>query len=553
MSDSSSSPLSTPSPSSTTSTLDTSPLSTSTDFRSSYISSLYTHPRPTETTGVSLGCLVNASVTVVPNKDDPQHPPNYIYLFGGFDQYTDEVYNDLYRLNVAEMKWEDVIYVKGKRPSKRNDHSASLWNGNKLVIFGGMDDEDEYCNDVVILDLETMTWERPEVRGYIPQGRAKHSATIYNDKLYIVGGHSADGIIVSEDVNCLDLETWTWEPPFAFEPRHSHYSFIFNNKLCLYGGYTEDLDREKSLTMMDLDTKTVSKIDITSASAPGTAGQHFAQLCGDRLVVVVTECVKHGLLQVSTGAWALDMNTFEWRQYLGDEQIIQGNWHYFAMGENNQCLFLFGNGDKDEEHYLSCVLSVDLQEYGLVHIQPPTIGMDLGQLFNELAVSDFTLRSLEKDAPPIYCHKIILLARWAHFAKMLNSGMIESFSNTFTIPEPYSTVRAFIYYLYTDTLEDYLPVDTIADLMALGNLYLLPRLVSLCSSRIHQKIDVEHVARIYHRATMAGENGLKKRALRFMDMNFGRVSKTEGFRTLPKEVLFDFYDSLPERAKISVE
>ncbi|CAG8590646.1 17244_t:CDS:1 [Funneliformis caledonium] len=556
MSDTASSPLDTSSPSSSSSTLATTPNFLHADLRrSSYFSTACNNPYPTKATGVSLSCLVNASVTVVPNYNDNK-PPNYVYVFGGFNLYTDEVYNDLYRLNVSEMKWEDVIYLKGVRPSKRTNHSASLWNQDKIIIFGGTDEQDQNCNDIVILDLKTMTWERPEVNGYIPLGRAKHSANIHNDKLYIVGGYyisEEEENSVSSDVNCLNLQTWTWEDPITLIPRHSHVSFIYQNRLHVYGGYNEEMDREKSLVILDLQTQQVSKIEITSDSGPEMNGQHFAQLYWNRLVVVVTQSLKVEAQEGSIGVWALDLNSFQWHQFEDGDRFVQGNWHYFAMAENCPRFFLFGIDEKESDEYFSNVLSVDLQEYGISRIPPPTIGWDFAQLLNDVNTSDFTIKSNEEDSPVIHVHRIILLARWPHFGNMINSGMTESFNSTLTIPEPYDIVQAFISYLYTDIIEGQLLIDTVADLMVLGNMYLIPRLTSLCCARLQENISIENVAKIYQSASVAGAHPLKKRSMRFINTNFGPVSKTQGFRTLPKEILFDFLDSLPEKAKISVE
>lgn len=558
MSDSASSPFDTSSPSSSSSTLATTPNLTHDLRRSSYFSTACNNPYPTKATGVSLSCscLVNASVTVVPNYDDDKQPPNYVYVFGGFNLYTDEVYNDLYRLNVSEMKWEDVIYLKGSRPSKRTNHSASLWNQDKIIIFGGTDEQDQNCNDVVILDLKTMTWERPEVDGHVPLGRARHSASIYNDKLYIVGGYYTNSEeernSVSPDVNCLNLQTWTWEEPITLIPRHSHDSFIYQNRLYVYGGYNEEMDREKSLVILDLQTQQVSKIEITSDSGPEMNGQHFAQIYWNRLVVVVTQSLKVEAQEGSIGVWALDLDSFQWHQIEDGDRFVQGNWHYFAMAENCPRFFLFGIDEKESDEYFSNVLSIDLQEYGMSRIPPPTIGLDFAQLLNDSTTSDFTIKSNE-DGPVIHVHRIILLARWPHFGNMINSGMTESFNSTLTIPEPYAIVQAFVYYLYTDIIERQLPIYTVADLMVLGNMYLIPRLTSLCCALLQENISIGNVAKIYHCASVAGAHALKKRSMRYINTNFGPVSKTQGFRSLPKEILFDFLDSLPEKAKISVE
>lgn len=57
-------------------------------------------PRVTRTLGQKPACLVNASVTYCGN--------NQIYAFGGFDQYTDEVYNHVLRLDLVSHQWSLV-------------------------------------------------------------------------------------------------------------------------------------------------------------------------------------------------------------------------------------------------------------------------------------------------------------------------------------------------------------------------------------------------------------------------------------------------------------
>lgn len=76
-------------------------------------------PRITRTLGQRPACLVNASVTYCGN--------NQIYAFGGFDQYTDEVYNHVLRLDLTSHQWSlvdnygDIPGVRmGKKPGEAN-------------------------------------------------------------------------------------------------------------------------------------------------------------------------------------------------------------------------------------------------------------------------------------------------------------------------------------------------------------------------------------------------------------------------------------------------
>ncbi|KAI1316384.1 hypothetical protein EDD11_010026 [Mortierella claussenii] len=531
-----------------------------------------------------------------------------LYVFGGFHQYTDAVNNDLYRLDVETMLWEKLIYTKGEPPSKRNDHSASLWGDDRIVIFGGSDERNQYCSDVHILHVRTLTWETPEVSGPIPVGRVKHAATIMDDKLYVSGGClEQEG--VSQELLCLNLLTWEWEEPIDFVPRYTHTLFVYRDKLFAYGGYNEEMDRTGVIAYMDLTTNQVTKVNVSNEIAPNVAAQQFSQVCGSHLVVVISQGVRYELQKFTGGIWSLDLDCFQWTK-LDDWKVLGENhtWHYFSMERDGEQFHLIGDVN-DSDEYFKQVLTIDMREYGSFLEPPVTIGNELGRLLqDQMSLADFRIICTGTDAQvnaatqsvgpfngyyapsdssgdhdmmidshpmilsqrarsqrqtpsssravspvqePIMCHKLILMARWPHFASMVQSGMLEAQTSTLALPEPYETVKAFVDFLYTDSIEG-MSTETIADLLVMGSMYVMKRLVRLCSSALHQQIDIETVSRIYHRAGLSGQTGLRQRTLKFMFRNYGPVSKTIGFRSLPKEALFDFWDSTPEGAVINI-
>lgn len=73
-------------------------------------------PKVTRTLGQRPACLVNASVTYCGN--------NQIYAFGGFDQYTDEVYNHVLKLDLVSHQWS-LVDNYGDIPGVRMGASAS--------------------------------------------------------------------------------------------------------------------------------------------------------------------------------------------------------------------------------------------------------------------------------------------------------------------------------------------------------------------------------------------------------------------------------------------
>lgn len=78
-------------------------------------------PKMISTIGAKPACLVNASVTYVGD--------NQIYAFGGFDQFTDEVYNHVLRLNLETRQWNLVDNygdIPGVRMGRRSYFVTNL-------------------------------------------------------------------------------------------------------------------------------------------------------------------------------------------------------------------------------------------------------------------------------------------------------------------------------------------------------------------------------------------------------------------------------------------
>lgn len=76
-------------------------------------------PKVTRTLGQRPACLVNASVTFCGN--------NQIYAFGGFDQYTDEVYNHVLKLDLVTHQWS-LVDNYGDIPGVRMGMTSAFLN-----------------------------------------------------------------------------------------------------------------------------------------------------------------------------------------------------------------------------------------------------------------------------------------------------------------------------------------------------------------------------------------------------------------------------------------
>lgn len=199
-------------------------------------------PKMITTVGQRPACLVNASVTYVGN--------DQIYAFGGFDQYTDEVYNHVLKLNLSIRQWS-LVDNYGDIPGVRMGHTSCLWQGNKLLVYGGENEHRMHLSDVVIFDIDTAHWTQPDINGPIPRGRARHSAVIHEDKMFVCGGVSGSDNVVLEDICYLDLKTWTWSRSWRFVPRFDHSTWIWGGKIWVSGGLAEGRERMSEIWWLD--------------------------------------------------------------------------------------------------------------------------------------------------------------------------------------------------------------------------------------------------------------------------------------------------------------
>ncbi|KAK5992830.1 RING finger protein B [Cladobotryum mycophilum] len=637
-------------------------------------------PKVTRTLGQRPACLVNASVTYCGN--------NQIYAFGGFDQYTDEVYNHVLRLDLTSHQWS-LVDNYGDIPGVRMGHTATLYKGDKLLVFGGENEHRTYLSDLIIFDLKTAYWTQPMVSGPIPKGRARHAAVLHEDKLFIIGGITGQNNYVLDDICYLDLKTFTWSKAWRFVGRFDHSAYIWSDRVWVFGGLSEDMDKISDLWWLDLkgspefDSRphfgvmdrhsslqrsnssprppyTMAPNPVVGSSgyaansrtaqvnppsfqvksyapmAPGAisalkfssgpavpsqgSGMHFHAYSSGTLLDFVTPAatITHRECSLS----ALDLSTLRWQKLADGREIFKTGyrWHYCTMNEDGTKAWLLGCpvdpaatdlGPNGYEEYLSDIMEVDLRRYGFLgnHLAPDPVpsrpssiirlsdepskglGADLAKLFNQPpetgSGTDFIITALSEDndteetlssgliradakrdqswlaadAPtskPIHVHKLILQARWPHFARLYNAQMAEFHTKKMHIPEPYPVVRAFLLYLYTDSIHGTTETDSdattdlsdVAGLLVMSNIYNISHLRLLCVNRLAKELDVEHACVIWYCAGLANEEWLRKRAANFCMTHWGRIVRTQGFLRLPRSALVELSQEIDMEGRI---
>lgn len=646
-------------------------------------------PKIITTVGQRPACLVNASVTYVGN--------DMIYAFGGFDQYTDEVYNHVLKLNLNARQWS-LVDNYGDIPGVRMGHTSCLWQGDKLLVYGGENEHRIHLSDVVIFDIKSAHWAQPDINGPIPRGRARHSAVIHDEKLFVCGGMSGGDNAVLDDICFLDLKTWTWSRTWRFVPRYDHSSWVWGGKIWVSGGMGEEMERTNELWWLDfrgtpafeggpsygimgsdearplseryhsygfatgqtpalgstgyaantaVQSNSATQIQRSPPVAPGAissvkfvsspnlpiqnVGTHFHVFSSGCMLDFVTPATN---MPLETSLSALDLDSLRWQKLADGKDLFSPTyrWHYCCLDADGTHAWLLGcpremrGGNGEAEEYLSDVLPIDLRKFGLLgnkmsqearnEQKLPTsdtyagsshlsaIGADLAVTFNQPpetgSGTDFTITALRDDdydmeglsedglstsatftspamAPssgsspesnsnsnvsqPIHVHRLILSARWPHFARLYNAQMSEFHTRRMHIPEPYPAVKAFLYYLYTDSISTPSPAESnnlvgsptledVANMLVMSNIYDMPRLRHLCVNRLVRDLDVQHAALIFDRAATAQEDWLKRRAAGFCMTHWGRVVRTSGFRQLKRAAMLELCEGVDAEGRV---
>ncbi|KAF8018317.1 hypothetical protein BT93_H3266 [Corymbia citriodora subsp. variegata] len=278
----------------------------------------------------------------------------HLYIFGGCCGGLH--FGDVLVLNLDNMVWR-TLATTGQGPGPRDSHSAVLV-GHRMIVFGGTNGSRK-VNDLHVLDLRSKEWTQPNFRGKPPCPRESHSATLIgNDKMVVFGGSGQGEANYLNDLHILDLETMRWMSPEVKGeipvPRDSHSAVAMENKLVAYGGdcgnrYLGDVD------ILDTDTMTWSKLTVQGFS-PGVRAGHGAVSIGTKIYVLGGVGDKHYYNDI----WVLDMVNHLWTRLGAHGQQPRGRFSHTAVALGTDIAIYGGCGE--DEHPLNELLILQLEE-----------------------------------------------------------------------------------------------------------------------------------------------------------------------------------------------
>ncbi|DAZ92564.1 TPA: hypothetical protein N0F65_012794, partial [Lagenidium giganteum] len=188
-----------------------------------------------------------------------------------------------------ELKWE-LVEVKGNTPAERWGHTLTKIGKDKMVLYGGANDDEETLGDLFVFNMTKREWSRPINCESIL--RTWHDAVFLESKnlLLVFGGERVVGEGQTDalsDIMVLDTTCFLWYPPAVSGvgpmARSGHTCTAVGDDVVVFGG---SRGRSRQSTVHVLDSNTWHWRSIKVEGKPPTARTyHSAVAVGESVVV----------------------------------------------------------------------------------------------------------------------------------------------------------------------------------------------------------------------------------------------------------------------------
>ncbi|TIB19622.1 hypothetical protein E3P89_03802 [Wallemia ichthyophaga] len=550
------------------------------------------------TTGSIPPPLVGPSMTIVNDQ---------LYLIGGRKVTERVMTNNVYKLDLHTLRWNLIQFDDSSQiPSERYFHSVDLWNDN-LVLFGGMaykdNDELAVLDDVFFLNLKSLSWIKIDTslspsytKSNGPMPRYAHLSSISGDCLIIAGGQGKDNQYIQE-IAILDLRSTQWLHTRAYDHQCGSYRSVAVSSpqrvvspdpstirvggeilhllpytdncsefdpsdVYIYSNYNfQDLKRQ--LEVLEAPSNTEFSVADHSGLMRGASlppGLRFptGSILGNHLVISGTYLAN---TSQTFSIWALDLSSFVWQRIDPGAHLSSGSWNKGTLWRDTNRYVVMGNRDRSlvndynhRQQNFDHVSFVELEAFGIYQPPPVTLSLDaqllgLQSLVDE-SLADFDLipegtNEADREKYRFPCSSRILEARWPWFrARKLAynqqlhaqnpSSVAEQrlLSKTLTIPESPTVVKALLEWFYTSALVTPLQLaqPVLASLLGFSRTYGLEPLERNVKHAMHVELEPATAVQIHEAATLCGARMLQIRALK-MVMSSNKRTAQQPFNT----------------------
>jgi len=247
-------------------------------------------------------------------------------------------------LTYADNTWE---YLDSTLPKGISDMTATYSDSDsKIYIFGGCDSGNTradfdpkmfICTNVsdegFIFDPSDNSFNSTKT---MPRERYRHSAAIWQGKIYLVGGRDVMDNIIT-DVDVYDIASGTWTTPFQLDPvmaKSDFGMFSYGDSFHMAGGYDSGYTASNSTYKLDMNTLAVTEL----SNMVESRGDIYAERIGDIAVVAGGFTHEDYFCQAKNSTERYDISKDKWVKMndmninRGDQALVALEHYLFALG-----------------------------------------------------------------------------------------------------------------------------------------------------------------------------------------------------------------------------
>uniref|UniRef100_A0A8D8ZS86 Attractin-like protein 1 n=1 Tax=Cacopsylla melanoneura TaxID=428564 RepID=A0A8D8ZS86_9HEMI len=262
-------------------------------------------------------------------------------------------------------------------------NNCSYSNGVCKTEFHRCECMDKYKGDDCSQVSDRGYWQHVSLsnRDFLPEGSASHSASVWRDSMYVIGGEAwprstrGSQSVSTEDLPMIyvyDFNGGVWETAHMADVRTSparrygHSSVLYGDKIYMYGGLKHETNSETGLTVhevcnelwaFDVSAKTWENITVkfeppcsgpransTAICGPIKSAGHSATLVTSnnqiRMVVIFGHSPDYGYLNTVQEYY---FGRREWTVVQTNGYPVKGGYgHSAAYDSLSQCIYVFG-------------------------------------------------------------------------------------------------------------------------------------------------------------------------------------------------------------------
>ena len=222
--------------------------------------------------------------------------------------------------------WEYLQQTPQQQVGSRYGHAALVYN-DKMWVIGGHSGAG-YANDVW-WSTDGVTWTRATANaGWT--ARHSHTATVHNGKMWVIGGTVGGNAYKNDVWWSTDGVTWTQATENAgWDPRYQHASVAYDGKLWVFGGWGTTAPLTKNDVWWSADGATW--IQATASAAWGTRNAHTAEVYDGKMWVIGGSGRNDVWWSTNGLEWTRATGSIHWGLPSGHATVIYDN-KIFAFG-----------------------------------------------------------------------------------------------------------------------------------------------------------------------------------------------------------------------------